>query len=160
MTNHFRAVLVSIVCLLLMTSPLAAEKLHFAPDFILKDANQTAVSLVDYRNKEPVLLFFWTTWCPFCLKHLRILNDKEEEIKKDNLGVLAINIGEGQSRIARFAKTYRLFFTILLDQDAAVAQSYGVSGVPTYVLVDENGIIIYQGYSFPPYKKLLKKKDG
>lgn len=110
-----------------------------------------------YKNKQPVLLFFWTTWCPFCRKELRDLNQLYPELKKDDLEVLAIDVGESPDKVKSFIKGYALSFKVLLDKDTVVAQTYSILGVPTYVLVDKKGSVVFQDHYFPrkEYKGLL-----
>ena len=37
------------------------------PDFQLQDLNGTNVTLSQFKGQKPVLLYFWATWCHFCL---------------------------------------------------------------------------------------------
>ena len=46
-------------------SSVMAQELS-APNFALKDLNNNAVTLSSFRGKQAVILFFWTTWCPYC----------------------------------------------------------------------------------------------
>jgi peroxiredoxin len=121
------------------------------------DGNQVILS--NYRDKEPVLLFFWTTWCPYCRIDLKTINAKYEELSRDGLKVLPINVGEPTNRVKNLLKNYNLVFKVLLDKDAKVAYAYGLSGVPTYVLIDKKGNIVSMGYQFPQkeYKAIISK---
>ncbi len=138
--------------------PVAQEPLS-GLDFKLQDLNQETVTLSSYRGKQPVLLFFWTTWCPFCRKEIKIINDMYEELKKDNLAVLTINVQETSERVNNFLKIYRLVSKVLLDKDAQVAQDFGLIGFPTYILIDKKGNIAFRNHYFPrqEYKKLISK---
>lgn len=134
-----------------------ARERYFPPDFTLKDLNQNPVSLNEFKDKKSVLLFFWTTWCPYCVRQLRVISEQSQQIKQDNLEVLAINVGEGLERVARFVKRNYFSFRVLLDEDTVVAESYEIFGVPTYILVDKYGKVRYEGNVFPAYKRLLKE---
>lgn len=50
------------------------RKFMEAMDFSLPDLTDNRVSLSDFRNKV-VLLTFWTTWCPPCIKEIAILKE-------------------------------------------------------------------------------------
>jgi peroxiredoxin len=104
-------------------------------------------------------LFFWTTWCPYCRIDLKTINAKYEELSRDGLKVLPINVGEPTNRVKNLLKNYNLVFKVLLDKDAKVAYAYGLSGVPTYVLIDKKGNIVSMGYQFPQkeYKAIISK---
>lgn len=120
-----------------------------APLFTLKDLAGSQVNLGAYKDREGVLLFFWATWCSFCRSELKILNKKYAVITQSGWKVLSINIGEPKYKIEAFLKNYPLDFPVLLDLETEVAEVYDLVGIPTYVLVDKEGFIIFKGYRFP-----------
>lgn len=143
----------------LMVNTQEEEQLPLAPDFTLRDLQMKPVSLSAYRNKQPVLLLFWTSWCPFCVKELNKLNAKYKSLADQGIEVLTINAGEPAYKVNAFVKGKGFNFKILLDEHAAVAGSYGVLGVPAFILVDKNGRIIFTDYYFSDKKieELLSK---
>ncbi|HLD83043.1 MAG TPA: redoxin domain-containing protein [Candidatus Omnitrophota bacterium] len=138
---------------------LRVKNKKLAPDFQLLDTRQDRISLKDYRGKQPVLLFFWTTLCPLCEEELRILNDSYPSLVSDGLEVLAIDVAERPSKVEEFIKAFHLTYRVLLDMDTSVAVAYRVFGVPTYVLIDKEGSIVFQDNYFPQneYKKLIQE---
>lgn len=135
----------------------AEKRIAPAPDFELQDIYQDNYTLRAYRNKQAVFLFFWTTWCPFCQKELTILNNMYAGLAKDGIEVLSIDVGERPEKVMNFVKNYYLSYRVLLDTDTDVSQSYEVVGVPTYILVDKQGYIIFRNNYFPlkEYKDLI-----
>jgi len=130
--------------------------LNLAADFKLRDINNIEVSLNDYKGKQPVLLFFWTTWCPYCVAELSGLNSKYLELKENGCDLLAINVGESADKVSRYVKKYNPFFKVLLDTDKSVSSSFEILGVPTYILLNKKGEIVLQGHGFPnDYKSLI-----
>jgi len=132
---------------------------NLAPDFKLWDLNQNTFTLSSYKGKQAVLLFFWTTWCPFCRSELKLLNQMYPELVNDGLEVSAINVGEHVYKVVNFIRSYQLNYRVLLDTDTKVAHSFEVLGVPTYVLVGKKGNIVFTGHTFPKdtYKDLIQK---
>lgn len=128
-----------------------------AEAFSLKDIEGRTVALSDYKDKA-VLLFFWTTWCPHCQGELRTVNYMKEGLNKDNVEVLAINVGEASAKVVNFVKSRNFTFQVLLDTDTAVAKDYDVLGVPTFVLMNKNGKIVSKGHSFPRNYKSLSSE--
>ncbi len=143
--------------------PPAVEKIDVckiqAPDFQLQDLNQKTFTLSSYKGKQPVVLFFWTTRCPFCVSELRTLRDMYPEMVKKGWELLAIDVGEYAYRADRYAKKYALNFKVLLDIDANVARDYDILGVPTYVFVDKKGCIAFKDnyFSEEKYQELTTK---
>lgn len=136
-----------------------AEGRNIAIDFMLQDLNQETFSLSNYKDKQPVILFFWTISCPLCRKDLSTLKDMYPQLQKEGWELFAVNVGESASKVDNFVKNYALNFKVLLDKDMAVAYAYGILGVPTYFLVDKNGYIVFKDHYFPRerYKELIYK---
>jgi peroxiredoxin len=130
---------------------------NLAPDFTLYDIYQNAYTLSDYRDKQPVLLLFWTTWCPFCRQELRVLNGMYSALAADGVEVLSVNVGETPTTVENFVQDYSLAYRVLLDRDNRVAGLYGLIGVPTYILVNKEGEVVFKDNYLPAteYKDLL-----
>jgi len=130
-----------------------------APGFELADLGGVTLKLSDYQGKQPVMLLFWTTWCPFCRTELKDLNRRYSQLKNENIEILAINIGESENRVKAFIESRPVDYRILLDEDSSVADNYGLVGVPTYILIDKNGKIVSKGNGFPErkYKELMQQ---
>ena len=131
-----------------------------APDFTLYDIYQDAYTISNYRDKQAVLLLFWTTWCPFCRKELKVLNGMYSGLAADGVEVLSINVGETPSTVQNFVQDYNLVYRVLLDRDNRVAGLYGLIGVPTYILINKQGEVVFKDNYLPAaeYKDLLESK--
>ena len=111
-----------------------------APDFILKDIQGGKFSLNDQRGK-PVLLIFGTTWCPACRDEIPRLKDIYARYAEKGLIMVNIDIQESRDKVSRYADKYELPYRVLLDENGDVAKTYGIRGVPTLILLDEEGMI-------------------
>jgi len=161
MRKYFFAVIMMVTACVLAKTNLAIGEDTIAPNFQLKDLAGNTVTLSEYKGKQDVLLFFWTTWCPYCRRGLKVLNEKHTQLLKDGVEILAINVNETFGKVDSFVKNYALTFKTLLDLDADVATTYKLLGFPTYIIVDKKGYIRSTGYSFPEeeYKDLILRKD-
>jgi len=120
-----------------------------APKFVLSDLKEKKIALADYLGKQDILILFWTTWCPFCRQAIKELTYTYPQLKNKNIEVLAIDIDETATRVERFISGLNPDFKILLDEGGDLAGMYKVIGIPSYVLVDKNGYIQYQGNRLP-----------
>ena len=118
-------------------------------DFTLKNLNSELVTLSSYRNKKPVILFFWTTNCPFCRPELKKLNDLLPSLKKRGWEVLTIAIGEPFYKVENFIQRSGYLLNVLLDEDASVADGYRLLGVPTFVLINKQGKVVFKDNVLP-----------
>jgi peroxiredoxin len=114
---------------------------NMAPDFILKDIQGGKFSLNDQRGK-PVLLIFGTTWCPSCREEIPHLKDIYARYAKKGLVMVNIDIQESRDKVSRYADKYELPYRLLLDENGAVSEMYGIRGVPAMILLDEAGMIV------------------
>lgn len=145
------------VLVILILLVLGFSREAFAGDIILNDLNGKAVNLSGYKGK-PAILFFWTSWCPYCRKETKTLNQLYPQMKKEGITVFAVNIGEPDYKVKGFFKDYGLTFNVLLDKEGKLANHYDVIGVPTYIFLDKTGQVILQAHSLPEnYQSLLFK---
>ena len=133
------------------------ESDSLSKDIVLSDLDGKLINFTGLINK-PVILFFWTTWCPYCREELKIINQQALLMAKDGILVIGVNLSESQSKVQRFFRGYPLNFKMLLDKDGLLADKYDLMGVPTYVFLDKSGKEISQTHSFPDnYRSLLLK---
>jgi len=129
-----------------------------APDFQLGDLNDRVVSLSDYKGKKAVMLFFWTTWCPYCREELNVLNQEYSSLVKDSIEVLTINVEEPRYKVEKYIRRSNLGLEVLLDSDSLVARDYGLMGVPAYFVINKSGEVVSAGNHFP--KNAIKELAG
>ena len=120
-----------------------------APDFSLQDLTNQPVTLSSYRGQKVVLLDFWATWCGPCKMAMPGLQALHEEFKDRGLEILSLNQGETGEQVRNFISRKKYTFHVVLDQDQAVGNKYGVRGIPTLVVVDKRGLVqwLHVGYS-------------
>ncbi|MEP6503203.1 MAG: TlpA disulfide reductase family protein, partial [Betaproteobacteria bacterium] len=92
---------------------------------------------------KAVVLTFWATWCPYCLKELPVLENVQNKAGKERLQVIAVNTEERDvfrraSRIMRKAMTLEL----VSDASGRAARADGVTGLPHMVIVGRDGRIV------------------
>jgi len=134
----------------------AASSEMVTSGIVLNDLQGVPVNLS--LINQPTILFFWTTWCPYCRKEIKALNQIYPQLKKEGIAVFAINIKEAGYKVQRFFQDYQLNFRVLLDKDAKAADSYDLLGVPTYILLNKANEQVAQENRLPAdYKNLLFK---
>jgi peroxiredoxin len=148
------------VCIWLCSSAAPGVYAQDEPDFTRADLSGKEYKLSSYRDKQPVLLFFWTTWCPFCLSKLQELNKGYTALEENGVALLAINAGERRTAVERLVRNYAIKYTVLVDEEGEVSDMFEVLGVPTFVLLDSKGRIQYKGNEYPKaqIQRLIGKK--
>jgi peroxiredoxin len=130
-----------------------------APDFVLKELNGRKYRLSDFKGKQPVLIIFSTTWCPSCREEIPHFKSLHATYAKRGLEIVNVDIQESQEKVAKFTAKYGLPYRVLLDEDGAVSGIYDIRGVPSMVLVDQNGnILCRQCPKIEPLLETILKK--
>ena len=114
-----------------------------APEFDLEDADGNRVRLSDYRGK-PLIVNFWATWCPPCREEMPSMQRAWEQLSQEDIGLIAINVGEDADTIFQFTANYPVQFPLPMDLDSQVVQAWPVKGLPTTFVVDAEGRLAYQ----------------
>lgn len=97
------------------------------------------------KDKRVKILYFWADWCPRCREDFVQLERFYQEWKRDPKGpeLITVNVGQSIEHVRHFVKVLRVTFPVALDSDGKVARMYGVTGLPTYFIVDGNGVVRY-----------------
>jgi peroxiredoxin len=92
------------------------------------------------------LVSLWATWCESCAKEMDALNrlDAKTAAGKDAV-VIGVDVGEEPATVAEFARKRGLRYAQLVDEDFAFADALGQRRVPTTLVVDRQGRIVFRG---------------
>ncbi len=139
------------VVLAFLLGSCASQSTHLvgskALDFALPRLDNPAeeVVLSEFNRDNPVLLVFWATWCPSCRKEIPELNNWS----RAGVRILGVNLEEPREKVLDFVKKTPLDYTVVLDEAGEVAEKYGVEDIPTVILLEKGGEIIYYGFRVP-----------
>ncbi|MCG5524423.1 TlpA family protein disulfide reductase [Ectothiorhodospira haloalkaliphila] len=115
------------------------------PDFTLHDLEGEPRHISEWDDRV-VLLNFWATWCPPCVREMPLFVDMQEEYEEQGLTIVAVAIDEHQA-VSDFLDTYGVNFPVLIGEDDAmdVASEYGnrFGSLPYSVLLDRDGKVRY-----------------
>ena len=122
----------------------SAEKkestLPLAPDFKLKTLDGQEVTIFKLKGKV-ILLDFWATWCGPCRESIPHLIQLYKTYHKDGLEVIGMNLDRGDMDTVRhFVKSMDVPYPITVTSQE-VERGYGVTGLPTTILIDKEGRI-------------------
>ncbi|HEU5211007.1 MAG TPA: thioredoxin-dependent thiol peroxidase [Longimicrobiales bacterium] len=96
-----------------------------APEFKLQTDEGHDLSLRDLRGRKVVLYFYPKDDTPGCTKQACGLRDRIGDIEKTGAKVLGVSPDSVKSH-QKFRDKFDLPFTLLADEDHAVADAYGV----------------------------------
>lgn len=112
-----------------------------APIFTLPLLGGGTFDLAAHRGKDIVVLDFWASWCPPCRAAMPILAEISRDYADKGVRYFGVNLREKPETIRRYLKDAKLELNVPLDQDGSIGKKYGVTGIPTMVLIDKEGIV-------------------
>ncbi|BCR04720.1 hypothetical protein DESUT3_17890 [Desulfuromonas versatilis] len=115
------------------------------PEFSLLTLEGERITRADLLG-HPLLLVFWTTWCPNCERELPNIKKAAAELGPKGLKILAINAGVNDSveRARAYREKHDIAYPLAFDHEFEVSAAVGIWGVPTVLLVDVDGVVRYR----------------
>jgi thiol-disulfide isomerase/thioredoxin len=131
-----------------------------APDFSAVDGADVAFKLSDYRGKV-VLLDFWGFWCGPCVASLPHIRELSARFADEPFAALGVNTDTDKQRFLEQVKardvTWRNAFTG--GKDNPISRLYRVSGYPTILVIDHEGVIKRRYLGAPKPRELERVLD-
>lgn len=112
------------------------------PSFTLEDLDGRTISFPADLDGRLVAIRFWADWCPFCEGEMRAIEPVYRAYDGRGLRILAVNVRQDRETAAAFVGPLGISYRVLLDRDGAVARAYGVTGLPTTFIVDQQGRLV------------------
>jgi thiol-disulfide isomerase/thioredoxin len=118
-----------------------------APDFSLRARNGGEVRLSSLQG-QVVMINFWATWCGPCRQEMPLLEQLQAKYGPLGFTLLGVNVEPDSAAATAWLKGVPVSFPILFDTRNAVAESFGVQGMPSSVFVDRAGRVrhVHRGY--------------
>ena len=91
-----------------------------------------------------LLVDFWAPWCVPCRESVPVLNRLQHTYGARGLRVVGM-AREPPAELAAFARLVPLDYPVGCDPGGTLFMALGVHSLPYAVLVDRNGIIVWQG---------------
>lgn len=104
------------------------------------DSGET-VKLSDLKGKF-VLLNFWATWCIPCRTEMPEFEKAYQQNESKGFTILAINNQETREDVQGFRDELGVTFPMLMDEQGALQEKFGVSAYPSTFLIDPDGVIV------------------
>ncbi|ARN76103.1 thioredoxin-dependent thiol peroxidase [Oceanicoccus sagamiensis] len=114
---------------------------NMAPAFSLQDQDGNKVSLKDFKGKKNVVLYFYPkAMTPGCITQACGIRDSKKAFAKLDTVVLGVS-PDPVKKLQGFIEKKELNFTLLSDEDHAIADKYGCWGMKKFMGREFMGLI-------------------
>ena len=133
----------------------APAGLKASPDIKLVTIDGEQLQLASLRG-NPLLVTFWATTCPGCIKEMPHLIELYEELSPQGLEIVGIAMDyDPPNQVLAMRNAKNIPYPIALDLDAEAARAFGnVRLTPTSFLIAPDGRIVYQQLGAMSMEKL------
>ena len=116
------------------------------------------LALNQYKG-QPILLNFWASWCPPCVKEMPDLNRFQQNMKDKGWRVIGLAV-DGPTPVREFLAKVPVTFDIGLagfgGTELSQALGNAAGGLPFTVLIDAQGRIVHRKMGGTTYDDLIK----
>ncbi len=99
------------------------------------------------RREKVVLLNIWATWCGPCRYEIPELQRMHDAFASKGFEVIGVSVDEsGVESVKQFVGEQKMSYPIALDPEGKLATLLQTSVLPTTVLLDRSGKIVWKKY--------------
>jgi len=115
------------------------------PEFALLDLEGNVRNIKDWDGRI-VLLNFWATWCPPCLREIPDFIEVQEELGNHDFQIIGIAV-DNEVDVRDFVQEKSVNYPVMAAEMEAIelSQRYGnsIGGLPFSAIIDKNGKITH-----------------
>ena len=117
----------------------------------------TEDSLSAYAGKV-VLMDFWATWCGPCIAAIPRKRDLVDTHTGERFELLGISVDYELHTLTDFMDDEPMPWTHwYVGAGSELGRSWNITGYPTYVVVDGNGVILFRGHDLEPAIEVIEQ---
>lgn len=112
-----------------------------APPFELVDLDGNTVRIADFAG-QAIVLNFWATWCQPCAQEHPNLLKAAEQFQPQGVVFIGLLYDDDVQKAKDYLGWAGSGYPTVVDVGGAVADAYGVTGVPETYFINANGVIV------------------
>jgi thiol-disulfide isomerase/thioredoxin len=133
-----------------------------SPSFDYINYNGGNAKLEDFKGKY-VYIDVWATWCGPCRAEIPFLKKVEDKYLDKKIVFVSISVDQQKDfeKWKAFVKDKSLGgVQLFANKDSYFIKSYNITGIPRFILIDPNGIIVKADAARPSDLELQKELDS
>jgi thiol-disulfide isomerase/thioredoxin len=115
------------------------------PPVELYTLDSQAADLHTLIDGRVAVVNLWASWCEACESEWPALNRLAANVEKSDAVVVGVAVGEAHATVNAFLERHPSAYVQLVDEDFRFADFLGRRRVPTTLVIDRRGRIVYTG---------------
>ncbi|RYZ06942.1 MAG: TlpA family protein disulfide reductase [Myxococcales bacterium] len=111
-----------------------------AKPFDLPLASGAGAFKLDEHRGKPVLMEVFASWCGACEHAAPMVDEVYREAQKNGVVFVGVSVDNDAAAARRVQQDWPITYPVVVD-DGQVQRGYGVSLLPTFVLIDRDGTV-------------------
>ncbi|WMN11326.1 TlpA disulfide reductase family protein [Marivirga salinae] len=114
-----------------------------APGFKYVNLEGDSMTMADFKGKV-VYIDVWATWCAPCIAEHPHMEELQKQYENENVAFIAISVDSSPEPWKKMVKKKELGGIHLYAEGAwgaTIMQKYAISGIPRFILIDQEGNI-------------------
>ncbi len=142
--RHRLSVLIALLAAACAPEP-ASRPPALLPAAALVTLDGAPADLEETVRGRAAVISLWATWCDACSAEIPALNRLDDQADTRGALVVGVAVGEPRAKVAAFARERGLKYARFVDENFRFADGLGERRVPTTLVVDRSGRIVYRG---------------
>lgn len=116
-------------------------------DYTIEDGEGNSAKLSDFMEEGKYLLVdFWASWCGPCRQAMPHLAGIAKD-HSNTINVLSVGVWEKEkANNDKAREELGITWNTIYDKDSKSVDEYGILGIPTLLLINPEGTIVYRGH--------------
>lgn len=148
----------TVILIMIMVLPLLSIAKGFeAINFSATDVEGNSFELNDYKGKV-VILDFWATWCPPCVKEIPVLKNIYKNFGDKDFEIISIALERKPDDYAKnYVKGNKMNWVHIISKEKGreIAKIYKIRYIPTMFILNKEGKIVATGLRGDSLKKKI-----
>lgn len=105
---------------------------------VLYDIEQQPKIIAQLSHQQPMLLYFWGSWCRFC----EYTSPAIQQFTEEGLPVLSVALKSGDhNEIRQYLTSYRYTFSTVNDPNGQLSKQWEIQATPTILMIKDGRVI-------------------
>lgn len=110
--------------------------MHHVPPIVDVSLSGEPIDVIEMSKKEPVLVYFWTTWCVACKFVTPVV-----DWLSSSYPVVGVSLTSGKDeRVKRYMDAKAYSYNNINDTQGNIARDWGISVTPTLIVINDGKV--------------------